>query len=73
MKAIIIEDEKLSAEHLCNLLKRIDDTIEIIATFDSVKKRTMCFQAFTLFAKDFNLLKVIFALDTIKIVFKRQS
>lgn len=44
MKAIIIEDEKLSAEHLCNLLKRIDDTIEIIATFDSVKKSIAGFQ-----------------------------
>ena len=44
MKAIIIEDEKLSAEHLCNLLKRIDDTIEIIATFDSVKKSIAAFQ-----------------------------
>jgi DNA-binding LytR/AlgR family response regulator len=38
MKAIIIEDEKLSAEHLARLLKKIDDSIEIIATFDSVKK-----------------------------------
>ena len=38
MKAIIIEDEKLSAEHLVNLLKRIDSSINIIATFDSVKK-----------------------------------
>ena len=40
MKAIIIEDEKLSAEHLENLLKRIDSSIEIIGTFDSVKKST---------------------------------
>ncbi len=38
MKAIIIEDEKLSAEHLARLLKKVDDSIEIIATFDSVKK-----------------------------------
>ncbi|HEY0029955.1 MAG TPA: LytTR family DNA-binding domain-containing protein [Bacteroidia bacterium] len=38
MKAIIIEDEKLSAEHLELLLKKIDSGIEIIATVDSVKK-----------------------------------
>jgi len=38
MKAIIIEDEKLSAEHLQNLLKRIDHSIEIVATLDTVKK-----------------------------------
>lgn len=37
MKAIIIEDEKLSAEHLENLLKRIDSTIEVVARFDTVK------------------------------------
>ncbi len=37
MKAIIIEDEKLSAEHLENLLKRIDVTIEVVARFDTVK------------------------------------
>lgn len=44
MKAIIIEDEKLSAEHLSNLLKRIDASIEIIANFDSVKKSVEAFQ-----------------------------
>ncbi|MBA2612023.1 MAG: response regulator transcription factor [Bacteroidetes bacterium] len=38
MNAIIIEDEKLSAEHLTTLLKKVDDSINIIATFDSVKK-----------------------------------
>jgi len=37
MKAIIIEDEKLSAEHLENLLRRIDDGIEVVARFDTVK------------------------------------
>jgi len=37
MKAIIIEDEKLSAEHLENLLKRIDSTIGVVARFDTVK------------------------------------
>jgi DNA-binding LytR/AlgR family response regulator len=44
MKAIIIEDEKLSAEHLGNLLKRIDASIEIIAQYDSVKKSINEFQ-----------------------------
>ena len=44
MNAIIIEDEKLSAEHLINLLKRIDTSINIIATFDSVKKSVEAFQ-----------------------------
>lgn len=38
MKVIIIEDEKLSAEYLGNLLKRIDVSIEVVAMFDSVKK-----------------------------------
>lgn len=38
MKAIIIEDEKLSAEHLATLLKRVDAGIEISATYDSVKR-----------------------------------
>ncbi len=44
MNAIIIEDEKLSAEHLVNLLKRIDPTIKVIATFDSVKKSLDAFR-----------------------------
>lgn len=38
MKAIIIEDEKLSAEHLEHLLKKIDPGIEVTAIVDSVKK-----------------------------------
>jgi DNA-binding LytR/AlgR family response regulator len=37
MNAIIIEDEKLSAEHLENLLKKIDPSIHVMAVFDSVK------------------------------------
>jgi DNA-binding LytR/AlgR family response regulator len=44
MKAIIIEDEKLSAEHLSNLLKRIDASIHVIAYFDSVKKTISAFE-----------------------------
>lgn len=38
MKTIIIEDEKLSAEHLATLLHKIDLSIHITAMFDSVKK-----------------------------------
>lgn len=44
MKAIIIEDEKLSAEHLIRLLNKIDNTIEIIAFFESVKKSVIAFE-----------------------------
>jgi DNA-binding LytR/AlgR family response regulator len=38
MNVIIIEDEKLSADHLINLLKKVDDKIEVVATFESVKE-----------------------------------
>lgn len=38
MTAIIIEDERLSAEHLANLLKRADPAIQVTAVYDSVKK-----------------------------------
>jgi DNA-binding LytR/AlgR family response regulator len=44
MNAVIIEDEKLSAEHLGNLLKRIDPAFKVVATFDSVKKSIDAFQ-----------------------------
>lgn len=44
MKAIIIEDEKLSADHLANLLKKCDPQTEIVARFDSVKKSVESFQ-----------------------------
>lgn len=37
MKVIIVEDEKLSAEHLENLLKKINPTIEVVKVIDSVK------------------------------------
>lgn len=43
MNAIIIEDEKLSAEHLATLLKKVDPTIQITATYDSVKKSIEAF------------------------------
>src|SRR5688572_19385464 len=38
MKVIIIEDEKLSAEHLVRLLGRIDKSTQVRARYDSVKK-----------------------------------
>ncbi|MES2513138.1 MAG: LytTR family DNA-binding domain-containing protein [Bacteroidota bacterium] len=44
MNAVIIEDEKLSAEHLENMLKRIDPAFNVVATFDSVKKSIGAFQ-----------------------------
>lgn len=44
MKTIIIEDEKLSADYLTNMLKRIDPAIEVIANYDSVKKSVEEFQ-----------------------------
>ena len=45
MNAIIIEDEKLSAEHLGNLLKKADAGIEVLAVFDSVKKSIEAFKS----------------------------
>jgi DNA-binding LytR/AlgR family response regulator len=44
MKVIIIEDEKLSAEHLQNTLQKIDKQIEIVTIIDSVKQ---CIALFT--------------------------
>ena len=38
MNIIVIEDEKLSAEHLCRLLGRIDNKIQVLAHYDSVKR-----------------------------------
>lgn len=38
MKVIIIEDERLSAEYLENLLKKTDSTIEVISVIGTVKK-----------------------------------
>jgi len=38
MKVIIIEDEPLNAEYLTRLLSRIDPSIHVLATFDTVKK-----------------------------------
>ncbi len=44
MNAIIIEDEKLSAIHLTNLLKKIDTSIQVIANYDSVKSTVQAFK-----------------------------
>ncbi|MBK7689900.1 MAG: response regulator transcription factor [Bacteroidetes bacterium] len=37
MNVIIIEDEKLSAEHLATMIHRVDASIEVVHYFDSVK------------------------------------
>lgn len=37
MKVVIIEDEKLSSEHLKTLIKKVDPTIEVTFQLDSVK------------------------------------
>jgi DNA-binding LytR/AlgR family response regulator len=44
MKVVIVEDEKLSAEHLALLLHRIDNTIEVVKYLDTVKGTTKAFQ-----------------------------
>jgi len=43
MNVLIIEDEKLSAEHLGNLLRRVDPDIHVLQTLDSVKKSLEAF------------------------------
>jgi len=44
MNTIIIEDEKLSADHLSNLLRRVDPDIRVIAVFDSVRSSIDAFR-----------------------------
>jgi len=44
MKVVIIEDEKLSADHLSLLLKKIDVHIEVIKYIDTVKSTVKLFQ-----------------------------
>lgn len=44
MNVIIIEDEKLSAEHLTTMLHRIDKNIGVTHTFDTVKASVNAFQ-----------------------------
>ncbi len=44
MKVIIVEDEKLSADHLTLLLKKVDSNIEIVKYFDTVKSTVNAFK-----------------------------
>ena len=44
MKVVIIEDEKLSAEHLTVLLQKIDPSIAVIAYFDTIKTSVTAFR-----------------------------
>jgi len=44
MKIVILEDEKLSAEHLQTMLKRVEPSIEVLQVFDSVKKSVEYFK-----------------------------
>ena len=44
MKAVIVEDEKPSAEHLSMLLQRLDPTIEVVQYLDTVKGTVQAFQ-----------------------------
>lgn len=44
MNTIIIEDEKLSADHLGNLLRKVDPGISVVAVFDSVKSSIDAFR-----------------------------
>lgn len=45
MKAVIIEDEKLSAAHLALLLKKADSNIEIVKYIDTVKSTVKLFES----------------------------
>jgi len=44
MNVIIIEDEKLSADHLCNLLRKADPTIHVTDVFDSIRSSIEAFR-----------------------------
>ncbi|TRX42895.1 LytR/AlgR family response regulator transcription factor [Flavobacterium restrictum] len=44
MKVVIIEDEKLSAEHLTVLLQKIDPSITVIKYFDTIKTSVTAFK-----------------------------
>lgn len=44
MKAIIIEDEPLNAEHLQNMLQRLDKNVEVTDVYDSVKSAVKAFK-----------------------------
>ncbi len=44
MKVVIVEDEKLTAEHLALLLQKIDNTIEVVQYLDTVKATINAFK-----------------------------
>ncbi len=44
MKVVIVEDEKLSAEHLALLLQRIDNRIEVVRYLDTVQATIQAFE-----------------------------
>ena len=44
MKVVIIEDEKLSAEHLTVLLQKIDSSVVVINSFDTIKASVTAFK-----------------------------
>lgn len=45
MRVVIIEDEKLSAEHLTLMLQKVDSNIEVVGYFDTVKGTLAAFKA----------------------------
>ncbi len=45
MRTVILEDEKLSAEHLATLLRKADPTVSVLAVYDTVKKGIEAFRA----------------------------
>lgn len=44
MKVVIVEDEKLSADHLSLLLHKIDDNIQVVKYLDTVKATVQAFK-----------------------------
>lgn len=44
MKVVIVEDEKLTAEHLTKLLQKIDNSIEVVQYLDTVKTTVNAFK-----------------------------
>ncbi len=44
MKVVIIEDEKLSAEHLTVLLQKMDSSIDVIKYFDTIQTSVIAFK-----------------------------
>jgi len=45
MKVVIVEDEKLTAEHLALLLQKIDTSIEVVQYLDTVKATIQAFKS----------------------------